>query len=587
MKYLVLLVMLFTLPAVAQRPTFTAEANTSKIIVGEPFQVSFRLSNAEAQSFTPPSFDGFTVVQSSSKQFSQYAYGKTSSVKEWSYSLAATQKGKLKIGAARVMLGGGKKLDSRPIKIEVVGSKNGGTAQQDSPLKDLIIFRMEANKESAVVGEQITIDLKLYSRWTGPPPSLKLLKEPEFPNMFSQAVYSFDDREKREEFNGKMYITKTLRRLIIFPNQSGQLVLEPAIIRTEIAEDDPNMPGFRRLIPYNLHSNDINLMVSELDGAPQGFQGAIGHYNMQAHLNQSSIKSDDVLQLTIRVKGHGDIKQVMPPKFNLSKEQFEIYPPNIQEEASEANGLLGGIKTFEYIIAPKVPEAIKMDLVPSFVFYNPDLKEFVRLDTNMAIDVAAGQRRSIKPVSNDTTTAEANTNDPNLSLGEPLAYEASSSTRAKPFWGSTLFWLLNFSPLLLYLFFLTYRQVQRSLGLQREKKVVKTDPTQQRVKESLREAKQLLKSSDTGKFYSSISDTLLVYMAGVLKMSNVKLSKNSIRKGLQEKQVAPDLIQQFTDLMSTCEMAAFAGGVSSQSSPEATYDQAQNLLADLEKAMQA
>ncbi|MCH2044116.1 MAG: BatD family protein [Saprospiraceae bacterium] len=586
MKHLILLVMLFTVPAIAQRPTFTAEANTSKIIMGEPFQVSFRLSNAEAQSFTPPSFDGFTVVQSGSKQFSQYSYGKTSSVKEWSYSVVATRKGTLKIGTARVMLGNGKKLDSRPIKIEVVSSKNGGTAQQDSPLKDLIIFRMEVNKENAVVGEQITIDLKLYSRWTGSPPSLKLLKEPEFPNMFSQAVFSFDDREKREEFNGKMYISKTLRRLIIFPNQSGQLSLEPAIIRAEIAEDDPNMPGFKRLIPYNLHTNDVNLMISELDGAPQGFQGTIGKYNMQAHLSQNSIKSDDVLQLTVRVKGHGDLKQVMPPIFNLSKEQFEIYPPNIKEEAGEANGLLGGVKTFEYIIAPKVPEAINTDLIPSFVFYNPDLKEFVRLDTNISINVAAGQRKSVNPAM-DSTTAEASTDNSNLSLGEPMVYEALRSTKTKPFWGSTLFWLLNSSPLFLYLFFLTYRQMMHRLGLQKEKKVIQIDPTHQRVKESLREAKQLINSSNSGKFYSSIANTLLVYVGGVLKLSNVKLSKHSIQKGLQDKQVTSELIQQFTDLMSTCEIAAFAGGLHNSNSPQTTYDQAQNLLADLEKAIQA
>lgn len=578
MKYFALLIVLFTLPTFAQDVSFAAEANPTKVAIGEPFQISFRLLNEQSSNFNPPSFKDFSVIQSNQQQFSQYAHGRSTVVQEWVYSLVANKAGKYKIGAARVLLAGGRKLDSQPIDILVTDEL--GAAE--SPLGDQLILRMTTNKENVVVGEQLTIVLKIYYGLTKSISSVELLKRPELSNMFSRQIQSSSYGLEKEKLNGKMYTCYTLEKIVAFPNKSGPLELSPAVIRAKIRKENPNIFGYTQLVPYNLHSNSVTVHVSELDSAPGDFDGAIGNYTLQADLNQNTIKADEVLQFTIRIKGDGDIKQVMPPKIGLAKEDFEIYPPNTQEKLEENNGLLGGTKIFEYIIVPKNSDAMQTNLSTSFVFYDPTQKQFVQRDTSIPIQIVASKRLNTLPPNVSEDRPARDSSEVVLSLGEPQIISNLSATKTNPFWGSILFWLSTAVPFLSLGVVFGIERLRAALKKSKRIKSAERETINHRVETNLRAAKQLLKTNHLSKFYSCLADTLLAYASNVLEISNTQLTKRTIQKRLENKEVSTSLIQRFSELIERCEFAAFAGS-SGDNLPQNVLTETQVLLAELER----
>jgi len=191
---------------------FFAESDARQVLIGNYFEVSFILMNAEGKNFTAPSFRNFDILSGPSQSISSSSInGRWTRELRLSYTLQPKNVGTYKIGQASIEVNG-KELFSKPISVQVLKGKSGATSQADvqQKLEEQVFIKAVPSSEMAYVGQQVVLDYKLYT--TRNIDTYNLLAESEYPGFFVQDVRNHRWGTVREVIDGKQYSTKILKR---------------------------------------------------------------------------------------------------------------------------------------------------------------------------------------------------------------------------------------------------------------------------------------------------------------------------------------------------------------------------------------
>ena len=80
------------------------------------------------------------------------------------------------------------------------------------------------------------------------------------------------------------------------------------------------------------------------------------------------------------------------------------------------------------------------------------------------------------------------------------------------------------------------------------------------AKKRLKNAYNYLKTKDQNHFYEELSQALWGYISDKLNISRSQLSMDTVREMMSGKNVPEDIVNQFIDLLNSCEFARFAPG---------------------------
>jgi len=144
---------------------FFAESDARQVLIGNYFEVSFILMNAEGKNFTAPSFRNFDILSGPSQSISSSSInGRWTRELRLSYTLQPKNVGTYKIGQASIEVNG-KELFSKPISVQVLKGKSGATSQADvqQKLEEQVFIKAVPSSEMAYVGQQVVLDYKLYT----------------------------------------------------------------------------------------------------------------------------------------------------------------------------------------------------------------------------------------------------------------------------------------------------------------------------------------------------------------------------------------------------------------------------------------
>lgn len=564
------LAVLLSAGALSAQTTFEATTDARRVLENSYFEVTFTLSNAQGGQFSPPSFEDFLVVSGPSRAVStSMINGQVSRTQAYSYTLKPRRTGTFTIGSASIKVNRAT-LQTKPLTIEVVKGRKGdpGSAEQ-------VFIRAEPSTETAYVGQQILLDYKLYT--TLDVESFNILEESGYQGFFAQDVRRFNGRVMREVINGVQYTTKVLKRIALFPQQTGQLTIEPMNVQLGVVKEGANRsrsffftPEVR---PYPAATETVNIEVLPLPaGAPESFTGAVGDYQIRPDLSSKTATTDDALTLILTVRGTGDIKRVEAPKLDLP-EGFEVYEPKVVEETNlELNASIEGKKVFEYLLLPKAPG--NYAFTPKFTYFSPDSTKYVTLaDRPFSLYVKQGTGQPGR-----ATASLSETED----IGPLMLNPRLTQTRT-PFLGSALFWGLLAAPLLLFGGLLGWRRHRA--------KQSDIDPNERRMQaargvaqERLSQAKSHLKAGDSRAFYDEVSKAILGYVGDKLQIPRSSMSKSSLRQRLQELDLDEGLIETVMSIVQDCEMALFAGQADA-GKMETVCERATQAIAGMEKAV--
>ncbi len=549
---------------------FSAAVNTRQVLLNGNFDVVFTLSNAKGTEFSPPSFTDFIVLAGpGTSQNIQIINGKVSRQEGFSYTLMPKKAGKFTIGSASIRADG-KKMTTDPISIEVLdGSKTKGTAARDEP----IFLQLETAKTEGYVGEQILLDIKLYT--TVNIESWDIMAEKEYQGAYAQELKRFASDTRQETIQGKTYTTRVLRRIALFPQQIGDLAIDPVKVVLAIIDDEGGYGSFfnRKIKTEIFATNSLDIKVKPLPaGAPEDFSGAVGRFDFQASINQNTATTDDAISVIVKTSGDGDVRRIQPPPPALS-DSFEVYPPKILKENMEENsGEIASEKIIEYVFLPKYPGSFSIE--PTFTYFDTDREEYITLrEAPLTIDVAQGLTRR-QPIQRESGAG--------VEAGDIRFIKTSAQLEKKgdSFISSPLYWALMALPIVAFLgifFFKKIKEKQSEVDVDS----IKSKQAGREARKRLSTAKKHLKAADSKAFYDEISKAMLGYVCDKLHIPLSQLTTDNLREKLKSLPISESLIEDFAKIIQTSEMALFAG-MDNSPSMQSTFEKALAVLKELE-----
>ncbi|MEM6316354.1 MAG: BatD family protein [Bacteroidota bacterium] len=571
MRYLFLLffvsISCFSLRA---QVSFEASTDARQVVENGYFSVTFTLNNGKGTNFQAPPFRDFRVLNGPSRSMSTTIINGNATQKvSYTYSLQPKKKGTLTITPASIVVNGNT-MRTKPISIKVLKAsevdKNASQEQQ-------LFVKAETDTNLVYVGQQLVVDYKLYT--TVNIENYDIAFEPEYQGFFARDIRRFDSRVVREVVDGVQYTTKVLKRIALFPQQTGLQTLEPMTVRLGviIGNKRPNSFFFNNQIkPVNVQTNALEINVKSLpEPVPSNFSGAVGKYAMTSFMDKTSLTTDDAIDIRLTIQGNGDIKRLQAPSLGFP-ESFEVYEPKVIDEVSqESGGILKGQKTIEYLAIPK--QAGRFRLSPSFTYFDTDSAKFVKLVPNIFnVNIRQGQK-----VATTQKVPPANLANKDIRYIKTAATFSSNRT---PFPTTTLFYLLLALPFLAFGGALIYKQIIAKNG-NIDLAALKSQKAQKVAIRRLEVAESFLKENKSRAFYDEISKALLGYVCDKLQIPLSELSKKNMSQKMQVLAVKDQHISSFLSVIKTAEMALFAGMDNSAAMSE-TYQKSIKVISDIE-----
>ena len=534
--------------------------------LNQPVELRYKLENAKFVNFPAIKLADFDVMGPSTMMSQTIINGQVSSSEVYTFVLYPRRVGKFSIPALTVKTNSNQTLTAPALSLEVVKQ-----AQNDKQQGEMLLVTEVSNRRP-VKGEQLLIDLKLYTQINLE--GLKIARWPSSANLLLQEMRGFDNDWKEATLNGKRYAAASIYRAVAFATQAGKFSIDGAMVQVGILEKSTNnaFSTFSQIVPVVLNSEPVELEVQSLDSTPEFFKGAVGTYDMLAYVDKNNISTDDALRLFVRINGEGDIKQVFAPELLDKDTAFEVFEPTFNEEIRVTNRAIGGVKTFEFVLNPTKTGTFEVS--PTFVYYNNELKRFVRKDTTFVINIAQGKNPLAAKIDRNTSVAKTDT----LKLLPAQTETVLTQDANFSLFGSAYFYL---SLGLIWLTFpLLRRYEQRNLSPVADAPINANLAAQKHLNNS----RQLLAGGQNTPFYQAIEQGLQQYVADKLDLPLADISKNTIQNILAQKAVNQALINHFLQILDACYLAIYAG-IYPNNSPAEIQQKAETLIADLEKCL--
>jgi hypothetical protein len=564
---------------------------------GQQFSVSWTINSGGGE-FSEPSFAGFyklmgpqTSYQSNTQMINGIISRETSYT--YLYFLQALKEGKFVIPPAAIKVKN-KTFYSDSLRIEVVGSNPGQqnvqgtnrnkTDEQIEETGDDIFVNLSLDRKEVFIGEHIGVTVKIFTRVDIS--GINEIKYPGFEGFLKTDLETPPLTSlKRESINGIIYGTGIVQQFLLYPQVSGEIIIDPVqisvLIRQKTGQSDPFFGDFFSTfstVPKDVISKPVRIKVNPLPGIkPDDFSGIVGRITLNSSLNKDTVNVNDAVTLKMIIAGSGNLKMAGAPEMKLPAD-LEVYDPKVADELK--NGMNGttGQKTFEYLLIPRHYGDFTIPPV-TYSYFNVASKQFEKIttpelhfyarkgtDQNAGITVYGGvSKEDVKYLGKDIRFISSK---PGF-----LRKPGNLFSSKRSFYSSYAFALIIF----LVVLFLRREHIRRNSDLSavRNRKAGKV------AGKRLKEAEKCLKEKQSDKFYEEILKALWGYLSAKLDIPVSELNRSSAVNALTEKGIADEEINNLATVIDKCEYARFAPSSSAEEA-EKIYDEAARFIRLLE-----
>ena len=591
--YLLVCVLLISLQGISQQVSFTMEA--PKIVeLGEQFRLAFTL-NAKGQNLKLPELSDFDVLMGPSTSQSssfQIVNGVSSQSVSFSYLfiLKAKKDGRFTINPASINVNG-TNVTSNSLTIEVVkGSAKpagGGTEQITAtpgsvPKNDLFV-KLIVDRKNLYKGDHAMATIKIYSKVNLN--GFEDISLPSFEGFWSQDVALPQQISlQRESFNGEIYNVGTLKKTLLFPQQTGVITIGKVkidcIVQQRVKQPksffDDFFDNFAN-VKATVTSDPVIVTVNQLPAGPGDFSGAVGRFDLRSSITSTNVKENDAITLRIDVSGNGNIKLINAPKLKLPAD-FEVYDPKTQSNYSASTEGLNGNISFEYLFLPRFAGEYTIPPV-NFVYFDPVAGRYTtKSSQEFKIHVAKGDGTAARTVTSSVSKEDVKY------LGKDIRFIKQSKIELMPkgkvFFGSFGFYLIYLAGILglLALYILYQNRIRENANVAR----VKNKKASKVALRRLKEASIHLKEGSTEKFYEAVTRAFWGYLSDKMTIQFAELNKERASNELVNHKATETVVNRFIQIIDTCEFARFAPGDANQKMHE-IYEEACDVMSQMEK----
>ena len=603
-----IILLFFTSLSYAQNVEFKASA-PSVVAVGEQFKLEYTL-NKEGDNLKVPTLEGFDLLMGPSVGQSFYSSninGKMTQNVTFSYTyiLEGTKKGTFQIPGATVIIDG-KEYTSNALKIEVVeGSRNsnGNQAATNRPVQpdanatvndNNLFVKVEVSRRSLYMGESLMATIKVYTKVDLV--NLGRTKFPDFNGFLAEEVPTPQRIELvREAVDGQIYNVGTIRKVLLYPQHTGEITIEPfeleCIVRQRLANGGRSFFdeffGNYKDVRAMRRSKPVTIQVKELPqlGKPAGFGGTVGNVTMATSLSADTVNANDAITYKVTFRGTGNLKLLKAPTINFPLD-FEVYDPKESRDLNITENGMAGSVSFEYLIIPRYSGDYKIPAI-RFSYFDSQSNTYKTIaGTEYNIHVRKGADKGQVEISAGNQVKSFKKEDVRK-VGEDIRYLKTEGLNLKAagvrFFGTTLYWLALLIPFVLFVVgaVLNRRRIKANADIVR----VKNKAANKMARKRLKVAASAMKNHNAEQFYDEVLKALWGYMSYKLNIDRAELNRDNISEILQSKGVEEDRIKEFIAVLDTCEYARYAPGSNSDQEMGKVYTDSIDVITKLDKAI--
>ncbi len=564
------------------------EVNLSKERLGinERLRVEFTM-NKDGDNFTPPDFEGFRVLMGPSQNISSsWVNGVRSYSKTYFYILAPTERGNFTIKQAAIVIEG-KTYKSLPKKVEVTAAVDKPSDQMtaDDIADESLHLVAEVSKATPYLNEAISVVYKLYVSPSINVSNFRPLDNPTYNNFWSQDIPVTSYNVKNGNYNGKSYRYVILKRVVLYPQKSGSLEIEPLSLDVTL-----EVPTNRRDFfggPIYAQTNKtvsagqrtIRVKPLPTEGQPSNFSGAVGDFQFKVSTSKKKLKASESLQAIVQVEGNGNLKLFQLPVLEMPG-SLEVYEPEFNENVRTTLSGMQGKVSNQYTVVPSFKGKYPIPPI-SFSFFDPETQGYKSITSDeIMIDVMEGPMET--SASQGIALGQNNKRSVQSTGAQFNFIKLAPNLQAmenKVFFGSLQFYLFLIGPLLL---------IPIAIVFGKKREAIASDEVGNRIKKANRLARKYLFKAkkalgEKEAFYIALEKALHNYLKAKLKIETSEFAKEKIASLLEQKEVDNDTNEGFIGLLKNCEMARYSPF--SEVQMQQDYNKASEVISAMDKQL--
>ena len=557
------------------------------VAAGEAFRIEFTVSaDPDKDSFRAPSFEGFEVLAgpttSSSRNISIINGQRTSSYTvSYYYVLLSHTAGTLTIAPAEIAVGG-RRYRTQPMPVEVVDESSGGSqgnhgsqgssnrqetdgkrTAEGQIAKDDLMLRLVLSRSTVYKGEPLRAELKLYQRV--PIVGSNGGKYPSFNGFWAQQLDRGEQQQtRRETFNGKIYETTVLAEYLLYPQQSGELAIDPAeinvVAQIVVQSNRRNDPFFGSMpdvynVERKLQTGKVTVNVKPLPaGAPASFTGAVGQFTMESTPPPTDLAANSAATYTVKISGTGNLSFVQAPKLTLPA-SFEQYTVKTTESIRTSQSGSTGYRQFEYPFIARAEGSYEIAPV-EFSYFNPSTMRYETLTSQaVTVDVAPDGKGTVA----SQIVTGLSKEDVRM-LGRDIRFiklgNAGLTAIGTPFIFSGAYFAAVAA--ILAAFAAIFIALRKRIRDNRNTALVRGRRANKVAVQRFRAAAHHLKDDNSRAFYEEMLQAMWGYMGDKLNIPVADLTKENVREELHKRGVDVALSQRFAEIVTRCEEAQYS-----------------------------
>ncbi|PCJ95336.1 MAG: BatD protein [Flavobacteriaceae bacterium] len=588
-KYILLIPLLFLALVVrAQDNTginFELKVSKAKLGINERLRVDF-IMNKDGDNFNPPDFSGFKILMGPSQSISySWENGKRTYSKVYSYTLAPTSRGKFSIKQASIEISG-QVYKSLAKEIEVTAAVDKPSDQMTAAdiADENLHLVAEISKTSPYLNEAVTVVYKLYFSPYINVSNFRALDNPKYNNFWSQDMPVTKYDAQNATYKGQTYRYVILKRVVLYPQKTGNLDLEP--LSLDVVVDVPtNKRDFFGGRIYQSTSKTVSagkrtvkVRALPIAGKPANFSGAVGDFNFSVSTSKTHLNASESLQATVEVSGKGNLKLFQLPEPNFPS-SLEVYDPEHNEGVRTTLSGMQGRVSNNYTVVPSFKGKYPIPSI-SFSFFNPKTEAYETLNSDeIVVNVMEGPSDTAVSISGAVATNRQTVVSTGNDFGFIKLKPNLSAIGTNYFFGSRCFYLWLLLPLLLIPLLILFRKKREAYTSDVIGNKVRI--ANKLAKKYLSEAKKTLGKKEA--FYVALEKALHNYLKAKLKIETSEFSKDKIASILSKKQVDDGTTNGFIALLENCEMARYSPFSDVQMQDD--YNKASEVISYLDKQL--
>lgn len=606
--YVLGMVLSLCLGAMAQNVSFTIRLPQNPA-VGERFQVVYRVNNGQPSSVPQaPQLSGCELVYGPSTSTSssiQIINGhQTSSTSiQYSYTYVAQKEGTVRVPDASVSVDG-KTLSAKGGSFTVIkatqaqqqamqqrydpyadarrqqqqamqqAQQQAQQAAQQSNFrqgKDFLI-RVNFSKNSVYEQEGVIAEIKIYTKHDIT--KFAQLSQPTFDGFLAEEL-PVNFSVSRENYNGDIYYTAVLKRLLLFPQKAGKLKLNTGKYEVTLQVLEPVYYGgfvSQRAVPKNI-STETNAATIDIKPLPEPkpatFTGAVGKFTLKETLSPDQLRTNEAASYVLTVSGTGNLKYITAPEVTFPI-GIDAYSVKSSDDVKVSGSTYTGSFTATYPLMPTEVGSYTIGAV-DFSYFDPSTGQYHTLQgTQFDVPVGRGQ---------ETASAQKEVNNEMTDILHIYSHEEAEELAHSKLFGSWKYWLC-YGVALAILVALTYVH-----GARRKRNAdvagLKHSRARGVAKKKLQQAAKMMKAGNSSQFYQALAKAMYGYLGDKLGIPPSSLVRDTITERLKDAGADEALVTEVIQELDHCEMARFTPDQSS-ADLKAAYENAAALIKNIE-----